>query len=1234
MHYMKFGHKEGRNPGPNFDTARYAAMYPEAANAGIVPLLHYLDHARSSAGAGAAAASPSAVRHEIVKSFAIVPGAEVAVLVSHSASGRLKPHVLPYMRLLSDQGIAVVLVAVVDRPLELLDAEIAVAAGIIVRENAGYDFGAWAHALEIEPLLYGAGLLVLANDSVIPTAEASVFAEMISRVRNCPADIVALTASHEYGWHVQSYFMALRPRALSSWAFQHWMRGIERLEDKDAVIRAYEVPFATRMQAAGLSVHALYPSSLSANPTFFGWRELIGKGFPFVKLLILREQFAAAVPDYLDVLEDINQHWPEVLAAAGFDVDLVRTTIRAADVTPPGIADARLLMHVPAFPAAIGQPALRVAFFGPWNYDSDLGAASRNVIAALRRTGARLNLHPIERPFHSDRRLCPAVPLCDFGGQADVAVVHLNPDSWHLLTPEQGQLIAGAKHRIGYWAWATDTLPEDWLRHRGLVDRIWAPSRYCAEIFATQAHLPVDVVPLAVVTSKPAALEREGILTRFGLPVDGWVILHVFDGASHLARKGLPALIHAFAAAQLGPRGWTLLLKTQYPFDQPEAAVALAELVAAVPHVVFVDGHLHARETVELIAAADIYASPHSSEGVGLVVAEAMAAGKPVVVTDFGGSRDVVDATCGYPVAWTLQMLDADLGRHRKGHGWASVDEAELTRMLAAAAQTVERGDASIGEAARIRIVRDRSYDAVASSIVRSFDLMIRGEGIEGESRGSRPQPPPPPQPLAISVTHGTPFAMIPPAHGIYPVALQEDLRWQGSWLPATGDGDWLVFAPGGARAAPGLVDLIRKAIHDRPDAVLFYGDDVATIASLRDQVRFKPDFDRTLLLAQDYIGAPVIVRRAALDAIGGIDAGRGTAAVYDLVLRLAAAGHTITRIPQVLLGFSGERPVATQADRAVALEAQGLPRGARIAAGLAPGLLRLCWPDTTDYAPHVTICIPTCRSVRPQGGTHIEALLAALADVAWPMNRLSVIVGDDMVESPNWEASDRPYALQRIPTPRAPGELFNYAAKMNRLSRVATGDIVVMMNDDVLPHGRDWLKALVGFAAQPDVGGVGARLLYADGALQHVGIYPAFGTVVHAWLGMDPAAPTAHHWALAQREWSMVTGAVFALRRSVLAEVAGFDEAFSLEFNDIDLCLRIRNLGYRIVSNPDAVFTHAEKASRGDALPPGGEVALFLSRWGRWLAQDPASHPCFARDRVDLVPAPAPDAWYLAAES
>jgi hypothetical protein len=285
----------------------------------------------------------------------------------------------------------------------------------------------------------------------------------------------------------------------------------------------------------------------------------------------------------------------------------------------------------------------------------------------------------------------------------------------------------------------------------------------------------------------------------------------------------------------------------------------------------------------------------------------------------------------------------------------------------------------------------------------------------------------------------------------------------------------------------------------------------------------------------------------------------------------------------------------------------------------------------TQENAPEISVCIPTRRTKLLSGqGSYIDALLTEIAKADWPMERLTVVVGDDIPHEPDWATQSWPFKLVRLETPRGQDEPFNYARKMNQLWRQAPSEIIVFMNDDVTPRDPHWLHALAGFALQDRVGGVGARLMYEDGSLQHAGVYPAFGTVVHAWLGMDSAARTYQNWALTQREWSMVTGAVFAMRRAVLEKVDGFDESFSLEFNDIDLCLRIRNLGYAIIYNPDAEFTHVEKASRGETIPPGEEIALFLGRWAHWLENDPSSHPYFSSNRVDLFPNLPNDAWYL----
>ncbi|MBB6123751.1 rhamnan synthesis F family protein [Sphingobium subterraneum] len=1237
-HYLHHGYKEGRDPGPNFDTRFYLTTYPDVGASGLNPLLHYILHGRAEGRQCRREGSfdwgqLEEPRQVIVKELAFTPGNDAAVLVAHAPTGRLKPHVLPYIEQLSNAGLQVLLVAIVDQPLELLEKEINVAAGIIVRDNAGYDFSAWTDALQIFPALFGAGLLVITNDSVVPTVDTDLFAAMMTRVRKCTADVVALTASHEYGWHVQSYFLGLRPKALSSWAFQHFVRELRRIDDKDEVIRTYEVPFATKMQAAGLTVQALYAGSYSANPTFFSWRELIEQGFPFVKLLMLRDKFEK-VTDQAEVLKEVRQQWPHVLKNAGFDVELVHSALRAAELSsaPPG-PNWELLVNIRQFDAITEDHPLRIAFFGPWNYENGLGAASREILSALHRLDARINAYPIVKPFHTHRLICPTVETIDFRGRPDIAIVHLNPDCWNFLTSEQRAIIRSAKQRIGYWVWETDTLPPAWQQELRSVDRVWAPSTYCAGVFSVEMNVPVDVVPHPVHVPARTILDREAILHQFGIDPKLRLILYIFDGASNLVRKNPDGLIRAFAMSGLAERGWALVLKTKHLHDRPETGVALAELADATPAVHILDGSFHSDEIISLMAAADIYASPHCSEGFGLTVAEAMAAGKPVVATDYSGTRDFLDEKCGYPIPAATWTLDRNYGDYLIGHSWAKVDEGAFAAALVKAADALVSGDYSIGKAAKTQITNRLSYDAVTDTIKASISAAIEDSRVpKGLTRGQRKiahvQPPPQVNPDFSSAKR---FCDFPRSEGIVPVPLENDLSWDGHAIPEGSPDDWLLFAPRNAFISPDAHYSLLISSTNRPDVSLFYADDVAAGGDMLNRLNLKPDFNYTLLVAQDYIGAPVAVRRKMLTDLEGLNRSCGTAVLYDLILRVADAGGVISRIADVLIGYSGERPVPDLWSRHAALLSQKRFADVALVEGRVPGQLLQRRRFASIGYPTVTIVIPTQRTLQPRSAeTYIEALLTNIARATWPMDRITVMVGDDIMGVPDWAKHPWPFKLKRIETPRPLDEPFNYSAKMNRLWREASDEHIIFLNDDALPTTPNWLEALLSFAVDESVGGVGARLHYADGSIQHVGMFPAFCTVVHAWLGWPNEAKTYNDWAVAQREWSVVTGAVFATRLSILKRINGFDERFSLEFNDVDLCLRIRNMGYKIVYNPDAQFTHAEKASRGSTPQLGEEVALFLSRWGRWLDNDPASHPGYSTKRLDIAATAKENAWYL----
>lgn len=1149
-----------------------------------------------------------AVPVEMIKPLTLPPGGEVALFVTHSRTGRIKPHVLPYLRALKAAGVGIFLIATVDRPVDLPSDLIELADAVMVRRNLGYDFGAWAHALKLHHRLYGASTLYLVNDSVLPAADGKRIAALVDRVRASKADLIGLTESHEWRWHVQSYFLAVKPRLLSSRVFHAFMNDVRLLTRKDHVIRAYEVRLAELAEEALLDVEILFPSPTAINPTLFGWRELIADGMPFVKLLLLRGTF-----DKVDIAG-----WRDLIGAAGFDVALAEAVIAMAAEEGPVDDGGRLIARrLPRIvPAA--SPS-RVAFFGPWNYDNGLGQASRGIIAAIRRSGALVNLHPIRVPFHVHKPLVPPADILDFEGRPDIALIHLNPDSWHLLTDEQRGMIAQADRRIGYWVWEMSHIPPAWRRNFGAVDRIWAPSRYCAELFAAQGEAPVDVIPHVVPIKDGAPVDRSDALAGLGLPGDRRTILYVFDGASYLVRKNPAALVRAFSASGLAARGWSLILKTKHLHDRPEEGEALGALAGATEGVLLIDRSVAGAELDQLMAIADIYASPHCSEGFGLTIAEAMAAGKPVVATDFGGSRDFLDATVGWPVKAHPWRLEQDFGHYTQGGDWGRIDEPALTATLIRAADAVEAGDGAKGIAARARIAETLSYDAVAAKIMASF-AAARAE--PGNQAGAH---------IPANLLTGIPIeqAALGPALSTVMLApdgaLDHDLPAN---LPVDRD-HWIVLAPRGSVLSPLLERAWREATTARPDVGIFYADDLAVGAERGlDQLRLKPAFDLTLLAAQDYIGAPLIVRASVLAQLG-LRAETGAALIDDLLLRAHHDGVSIARIPEVLLAYPGDRPHVDPTVRQAVFARAPQFAGYSFMPGRAPGTLAQV-RDFGKSFPEVSLLVPTRRSKLPGGRTaYVERLLKAIAVADWPMDRLTVIIGDDIAGEPAWAKRAWPFALRRIETLRGADESFNYAAKMNLLWRAATTEQIVMANDDLLPAEPGWLKALVGFTTDPSVGGAGARLLYEDGRLQHAGIGPLFGAIAHVWAERAKSGGSYQDWALVQREWSAVTGALFATRRSVMEEVGGFDEQFTLEFNDIDLCLRLRALGYRIVCTPEAEMVHAERASRGEMPAGGDQYAVFHQRWSRWLNDDPAWHPRLRRDSFEMMPIDDPGAWY-----
>jgi hypothetical protein len=245
---------------------------------------------------------------------------QVALFVTHSPNGRLRPHVRHYLHSLKRRSIAVLLIVATDQPFTDVDTDLLNAIdGIFVRQNQGYDFAAWAHIFRLHPELYCSNIVYLLNDSVIGPTNEVTFANLLGRLHDSPADFIGSTESFEQGWHFQSYFLALKPRALSSVAFREFINDIVSYNEdvREEVIRNYELRFASTMKAAGLNCEPMFRATDDRNPTTHHWRYLLQSGFPFIKVEVIR----GLVPE-LDVSD-----WQKLLAAQGYDVSLAERTL-------------------------------------------------------------------------------------------------------------------------------------------------------------------------------------------------------------------------------------------------------------------------------------------------------------------------------------------------------------------------------------------------------------------------------------------------------------------------------------------------------------------------------------------------------------------------------------------------------------------------------------------------------------------------------------------------------------------------------------------------------------------------------------------------------------------------------------------------------------------------------------------------------------------------------------------
>lgn len=438
--------------------------------------------------------------------------------------------------------------------------------------------------------------------------------------------------------------------------------------------------------------------------------------------------------------------------------------------------------------------------------------------------------------------------------------------------------------------------------------------------------------------------------------------------------------------------------------------------------------------------------------------------------------------------------------------------------------------------------------------------------------------------------------------------------------------GEWVAFLDQDDLLAPQAFFAVVQALQANRDAGLVYTDeDKMDAEGERYDPHFKSQWNPDLLLAQNYISHLGVYRTGLVKEVGGFREGYEGSQDHDLVLRVTARlqPEQIIHIPRVLYHWragegstalsSSEKDYTTQAGLAAVKDylAQEAP-GAEVEEGTYPNTYRVIWP-LPEPLPLVSLLVPTRDRVeilRPCVDAILERTDYPNFELLILDNQSSCKETLDYMQA----ASERDQRVRVLHWNKP----FNYSAINNFGASQANGEIIGLVNNDIEPINDSWLTEMVRQVVRPQIGCVGAKLYYPNDTIQHAGVILGLGGVAgHSHKYFHRSAPGYFSRLHLAHNLSAVTAACLLVRKTVFEAVGGLNEEYlTVAFNDVDLCIKVREAGYRNLWTPYAELYHHESVSRGQDNNPAkraranAEVEYMRRTWGQVLDHDPAYNP------------------------
>jgi glycosyltransferase involved in cell wall biosynthesis len=428
------------------------------------------------------------------------------------------------------------------------------------------------------------------------------------------------------------------------------------------------------------------------------------------------------------------------------------------------------------------------------------------------------------------------------------------------------------------------------------------------------------------------------------------------------------------------------------------------------------------------------------------------------------------------------------------------------------------------------------------------------------------------------------------------------------------------------------LYQVVKELNRDSAIDLIYSDEDKVSESNVHSDPHFKPQWCPDHLLSRNYFGHLVVLRTSIVQDIGGFREGFEGSQDYDLVLRFTEQTSNIVHIPKVLYHWriheasaaKGEdvKPYAYHAAKRAlteALERRGEPGEVEFLEGFRGYRIKF----KEGASEKVSVIIPT----RDKADI-LQVCLESIFRLTDHPDFEVIVISNNSKEKDLFQLMER---MEREYPDRFKwyelNEPFNFSALMNFGVSRSNGDQLLFLNNDTEVIQADWMTIMCSWSARPQTGAVGVKLLYHNNTIQHAGVIIGLGGVAgHTFVGYPRMGPGYFNYINTVNNYSAVTAACVMVARWKFDKVGGFDELFTVEYNDVDLCLKIQAAGFHNVYVPDVELYHYESLTRGHPHMTKEsyerhlrEVALFLEKWQHVVDDDPCYNPNLQRGVHDF---------------